>query len=198
MNGIGVIRGKCTGCSLCIETCPFGCISISDSHAKIGVDCTLCGACVKVCPMEAIVIEVKEGKKDLSECSGVLVFGEQEGSISPVVYELLGKGRELADKLGEDLECVILGDNMMAEANEMATYGVDRVYLYESPSLTRFRDDPYVDILSELVAEIKPSVFLIGATPIGRSVAPRLATRLKTGLTADCTGKLRYQEDCTL
>jgi len=117
-----------------------------------------------------------------------LVFGEQEGSVSAVVYELLGKGRELADKLQEDLECVILGNDMTEEAKEIAAYSVDRVYLYDSPQLARFRDDPYVDVLSDLVKEIKPSVFLIGATPIGRSLAPRLAARLKTGLTADCTG----------
>ncbi|MCW4027736.1 MAG: electron transfer flavoprotein subunit alpha, partial [Candidatus Bathyarchaeota archaeon] len=188
MSAIGVDKEKCTGCGLCVETCPFGCISISDNHAKMSPGCSLCGACVEACPMEAIVIEEKKQKADLSEYSGVLVFGEQEGSISAVVFELLGKGRELADKLQEDLQCVILGNDMTEEAKEIAAHSVDRVYLYDSPQLARFRDDPYVDILSDLVEEIKPSVFLIGATPIGRSLAPRLAARLRTGLTADCTG----------
>ena len=188
MGAVRLIRDKCTGCRLCVETCPFGLITMSDNHASIGVGCSLCGACVEACPMEAIIIEAKERKADLSDYSGVLVFGEQEGSVSAVVYELLGKGRELADKLEENLECVILGDDMMDEAKEIATYGVDRVYLYDSPTLAKFRDDPYVETLSALVEEIKPSVFLIGATPIGRSLAPRLATRLRTGLTADCTG----------
>jgi len=188
MSEIRLIRDRCTGCGLCVETCPFGLITMLDNHASIGVGCSLCGACVEACPMEAIVIEAKERKADLSEYSGVLVFGEQEGSVSAVVYELLGKGRELADKLEENLECVILGNEMMEQAKEIAAYAVDRVYLYDNPALARFRDDPYIDILSELVGKIKPSVFLIGATPIGRSLAPRLATRLKTGLTADCTG----------
>ena len=188
MSTIRLIKHKCTGCGLCVETCPFGFITMSDNHASIGVGCSLCAACVEACPMEAIVIEAKERKADLSDYRGVLVFGEQEGSVSAVVYELLGKGRELADKLEENLECVILGKEMMEEAKQIATYAVDRVYLYESPALTTFRDDPYVDILSDLVEDTKPSVFLIGATPIGRSLAPRLATRLRTGLTADCTG----------
>lgn len=134
------------------------------------------------------MLEVKERKRDLSDYSGVLVFGEQEGKISEVVYELLGKGKELADKLGEELECVILGNKMEAKVREIVTYGVNKVYFYDCSVLTNFRDDPYVDIITELVEEIKPSIFLIGATSIGRSIAPRIATKLRTGLTADCTG----------
>jgi len=154
----------------------------------IGKNCNLCGACIQTCPVEAIMLEVKERKRDLSDYSGVLVFGEQEGKISEVVYELLGKGKELADKLEEELECVILGSKMEAEVREIVTYGVNKVYFYDCSVLTNFRDDPYVDIITELVEEIKPSIFLIGATSIGRSIAPRIATKLRTGLTADCTG----------
>jgi electron transfer flavoprotein alpha subunit len=119
---------------------------------------------------------------------GVLVFGEQHGRISSVVYELLGKGRELADKLGEDLYCVVLGSEVQAGAENLLEYGVDRVYLFDDPVLAQYRDDPYVHVLGEFVGETTPSVVLIGATPIGRSLAPRLATKLRTGLTADCTG----------
>jgi electron transfer flavoprotein alpha subunit len=119
---------------------------------------------------------------------GVLVFGEQHGRISSVVYELLGKGRELADKLGEDLYCVVLGSEVQSDAENLLEYEVDRVYLYDDPVLAQYRDDPYVHVLSEFVGEMTPSVVLIGATPIGRSLAPRLATKLRTGLTADCTG----------
>lgn len=188
MATIRVIEDTCIGCSLCVEACPVSCISLEDEKAVIGGGCTFCGACVDVCPVEAIEIIVEEKRVDVSGYSGVLVFGEQDSTVAPVVYELLGKGRELADKLGEDLTCIILGHNMKAEAEEISTYGVDKVYLYDSQDVAQFRDDPYVEILSRLVEEIKPSIFLIGATPIGRSLAPRLATRLKTGLTADCTG----------
>jgi electron transfer flavoprotein alpha subunit len=104
-----------------------------------------------------------------------------------VVYELIGKGRELADKLGEPLECVVLGNNMQNQVDELANHAIDKIYLINDPSLAQFRDDPYTGVLTHLVQEIKPSIFLIGATSIGRSLAPRVATKLGTGLTADCT-----------
>jgi electron transfer flavoprotein alpha subunit len=189
MAEIRVLREKCTGCGLCVASCPFQCISVVEDKAVISVDCRLCEICVDVCPVKAIEMEKAERTIDLSEYSGVLVFGEQRrGVISPVVYELVGKGRELADKLDERLECVILGDNMKAQAEDLAEYNVNKVYVFDSTLLADFRDDPYTQFLTSLVKEIKPSIFLIGATSIGRSLAPRLATRLQTGLTADCTG----------
>lgn len=189
MAEIRVLREKCTGCGLCVASCPFQCISIVQDKAVISVDCRLCEICVDVCPVKAIEVEKAERTIDLSEYSGVLVFGEQRrGVISPVVYELVGKDRELADKLDERLECVILGDNMKAQAEDLAEYNVNKVYVFDSTLLADFRDDPYTQFLTSLVKEIKPSIFLIGATSIGRSLAPRLATRLQTGLTADCTG----------
>jgi len=189
MSEIKVLIDKCTGCGLCITSCPFQCISLVEDKAVISEECRLCGICVDVCPEKAIEVEEAERTVDLSAYSGVLVFGEQRrGVISPVVYELVGKGRELADKLDERLECVILGENMNAQAEDLATYSVDRIYLFDSPLLADFRDDPYTQLLTSLVKEVKPSIFLIGATSIGRSLAPRLAIRLQTGLTADCTG----------
>ena len=189
MAEIRVLLEKCTGCGLCIPSCPFQCISLVEDKVVISEDCRLCGICVDVCPVKAIEMEEAERTTDLSAYSGVLVFGEQRrGIISPVVYELVGKGRELADKLDERLECIILGENIKAQAEDLTAYGVERVYLFDSPLLADFRDDPYTQLLTTLVKEVKPSIFLIGATSIGRSLAPRLAIRLQTGLTADCTG----------
>jgi electron transfer flavoprotein alpha subunit/NAD-dependent dihydropyrimidine dehydrogenase PreA subunit len=189
MADIRVIRGTCTGCGLCVTACPFQCISLVEERAVISDECRLCGLCVDVCPVQAIVLEETARTVDVSAYRGVLVFGEQRGGvIAPVVYELIGKGRELADKLEERLECVVLGEHMTAQAEDLATYGVDRVYLFDSPLLADFRDDPYTHLLSTLVRSVKPSIVLVGATSIGRSLAPRLAIRLQTGLTADCTG----------
>ncbi len=134
--------------------------------------------------------ESKNGLREeyISNYRGILIFGEQrDGRIAPVVYELLGKGKELAKKLNENLFCVILGNNLKREAHNVSFY-CDKVYLYDDPKLTNFRIDPYTTIISNLAKEIKPSIILLGATPIGRSLGPRVAARLKTGLTADCTG----------
>lgn len=120
------------------------------------------------------------------EC-GVLVFAEQEdGKIHNVVYELLGKGRELADRLGKRLCAVLLGFGLEEKARELIYYGADRVYLFDHPSLKSFDIIRYKHNIVKLVNEVKPDIFLIGATRMGRSLAPRIAAALRTGLTADC------------
>jgi electron transfer flavoprotein alpha subunit len=120
------------------------------------------------------------------EC-GVLVFAEQEdGEIHKVVYELLGKGRELADRLKKSLCTVLLGFRVEDKAKELIYYGADRVYLFDHPSLKEFDVIRYKHNIVNLVNEVKPDIFLVGATKIGRSLAPRIAAALRTGLTADC------------
>ncbi len=189
MAEIKVLKEKCSGCGLCVKACPFGAIALTDGMAVINEDCRLCRNCISVCSENAIVLQREEKKIDFTGYKGILVFGEQrKGIISPVVYELLGKGRELANQLKETLECVVLGYNMRKQAEDLASYSVDNIYLYDSPVLEEFRDDPYTQLLVNLVHEVKPNVFLLGATSVGRSLAPRVATALKTGLTADCTG----------
>lgn len=182
-------RSKCTKCGICVEACPFGCITLVDGYPEIS-ECRFCGICVTRCPESAISIATKEMPHvDLSGYKGVMVFAEQkQGKISPVVYELIGKGGELARKLDEPLEVVILGEGMREYAEELTHYGVDKVCLYQHPLLNDFTDDPYSQIIANLIIEVKPSIVLIGATSIGRSLAPRISTILKTGLTADCTG----------
>jgi electron transfer flavoprotein alpha subunit/NAD-dependent dihydropyrimidine dehydrogenase PreA subunit len=182
------VKDSCTGCGACVPSCPFGAITIESGRAKIGEGCRVCGACVDACPSGAIEV-AKVEVLDLSSWRGVLVFAEQHGSvIHPVAYELLGKGRELADQLHEPLYAVILGKDVKPEAKELVSRGADRVFVYEDSSLESFRDDPYTDLLAAACREMKPSIFLIGATSIGRSLGPRVAARLGTGLTADCTG----------
>ena len=118
---------------------------------------------------------------------GVLVYAEHEnGVIHPVSFELLGKGMEIADRLGVELWSVLLGHRVKRQAEELVYYGADRVFLYDHPTLEVFDVVRYKHVLVKLVRETEPLVFLVGATPLGRSLAPRVAAALNTGLTADC------------
>lgn len=103
-----------------------------------------------------------------------------------MVYELLGKGRGLADRLKKGLCATLLGYGLEGEARELIYYGADRVYLLNHSSLREFNVVTYKHNIVRLVNSVKPDIFLIGATKIGRSLAPRIAAALKTGLTADC------------
>ena len=201
--GIEIISDKCTGCGICIKSCPFGLIHLVERSKPVRLDnkkvtriveidpgCNLCGACLDACKLSAIKIErERAGERDLSVYKNVWVFAEQKrGKIQDVVYELLGKGRELADKLGERLACVLIGNDIKSQTSDLISHGSDIVYVVDAPMLKEFQDDPYTDVLSKLILEEKPSVILMGATAIGRSFASRVAARIETGLTADCTG----------
>lgn len=124
----------------------------------------------------------------MKDNQGLLVFAEQrDGVIHPVSYELLGKGSEIAKKLGIEVASVLLGYKMEEESRELIYYGADKVFLYDHPLLAEFDMLNYKHALVNLVKEIKPDIFLFGATHIGRSLGPRVAAALGTGLTADCT-----------
>jgi electron transfer flavoprotein alpha subunit len=111
-------------------------------------------------------------------------FEGQAGSIS---WEMAGKGRELADQLGTTLTACVLGHNVEAVAQEAIAYGADRVFLVDDPTLARYRTDPYAVVLVDLVERYKPEIVIMGASSRGRDLAGSAATRLVTGLTADCT-----------
>ena len=188
---IKIINDKCTGCTICIKVCPFGAITMVEKKAVIDLDkCTLCGACVEACKFEAIVLKrTSKQTADLDAYHGVWVFGEQKrGVIQPVVFELLGKGTELAKKLNTRLSCVLLGHNVKDKAEELIHRGADVVYLVDTPELEHFLDEPYTQVIVQLIRKYRPEIFLCGATTIGRSLVSRVAVKIHTGLTADCTG----------
>lgn len=134
----------------------------------------------------------------MKEYKGLMVFAEQrEGRIHPVSYELLGKGREITDRLGVELSSVLLGHQMEEEAKELIYYGADKVFFYEHPAFKDFDLLNCKHNIVRLVREVKPEIFLFGATRLGRSLGPRVAVALDTGLTADCTG-LDLDEDGNL
>jgi electron transfer flavoprotein alpha subunit len=190
MSHITIISEKCVGCKLCVGACPFNAIEVTEKKAKILDDCTLCGACVSSCKFNAIDFQKDEtdASVDLSEYQGVWVFGEQKNNqVSQVVSELLGEGRKLADKLSVPLSVVLIGSEIEGQAADLIACGSDNVYLVEHESLKNYNDESYADIFVQLVKRFKPEVILLGATTYGRSLAPRVASRLNTGLTADCT-----------
>ncbi len=188
---IRILEEKCIGCGVCLPVCPFGAISVEDEKARIDpTKCNLCGACVTSCGFAAVeLLQEEKETVDKSEYQGVWVFAEQkEGKIAAVTWELLGEGRKLADRLGSPLSAVLLGRQMDEAARELFYYGADRVILADSPQLENFLEEPYTEVMVEVIRRYKPAIVLLGATTIGRSLAPRVAARLETGLTADCTG----------
>lgn len=190
MANIKILLDKCIGCKMCIGGCPFNAIKVLDKKAVIQENCTLCGACVSSCKFKAIDFEKDEAGTavDISLYKDVWVFGEQkDGETANVALELLGEGRKLADQLSVKLAAVLMGDNVEAAAKKLISYGADEVYLVDAPSLKNFNDEAYADIFAQLISRYRPEIVLMGATTYGRSLAPRVASRLNTGLTADCT-----------
>jgi len=181
----------CTGCGSCVANCPYGGIEVIENVAVIKEECTLCGSCVEACPVDAIILEKEEyiDKVDKSQYKGVWVIAEHyKGEIHKVAYQLLGKGRELADILNVKLTIVVLGDKFDNIIEQFGDYGADEVIYVKSAILKDYYSDLYVNTLTGLIKQHKPEIILIGATATGRDFAPRVAKRLNAGLTADCTG----------
>ena len=125
----------------------------------------------------------------IEDYKDVWVFAEQRGGeLSKAALQLLGKGRELADTLGQKLCAVLLGEDVDGLAQELIYHGADCVYAGDNPKLKNFQTDTYTYVISNLIQEYKPNIMLYGATHIGRDLAPRIAQRVWVGLTADCTG----------
>ncbi len=179
----------CIGCGLCEDNCPFDAIHVEEGKAVVGDACTLCGTCVDHCEVAAISIEKEEvAGIDLDAWSGVWVYAEyRNGRIAPVTHELLGVGSTLAARRGVKLAAVLLCESAGDVPAELIASGADLVYTVEDPALQDFTDDAYGNALEDLALKYKPEIILAGATAIGRSFIPRVATTLGTGLTADCT-----------
>lgn len=185
-----VKKEACKGCRLCIKSCPFSAITLDDQKkAVIGMACTECGTCVEKCPFHAIEKTAAEKEKaDISAYHGVWVFAEQRGGkLMPVVIELLGEGRKLAQQIGTELCAVLLGENVADLARECIGYGADKVYVADAPELKDYTTDAYTKVIYEAIQQYKPEIVLCGATHIGRDLGPCLSVKCETGLTADCT-----------
>ena len=125
---------------------------------------------------------------NINEYKGVFVFAQQvDGIVGGIAFELVGEGKKLANDLGVEVTAVLLGSDIKDQADRLGAYGADKVIVVDDPMLKDYRTEPYTHAMASVIKEFKPEIVLIGATAIGRDLGPRLAARIHTGLTADCT-----------
>jgi electron transfer flavoprotein alpha subunit len=193
-----IIPDKCIACQMCVGECPVSAIQMKGGVAVIDPEvCIGCGKCFDVCPVGAVIFEKPRKKKPAApgqprpagDYEGVAVFIEtREGRGAEVSWELIGKAREIADKLKTPVLGFLPGSHVSSVAAEAIARGCDTVYVIDDPLLQHYFPGTYGRAMVQLCREVKPEMLLLGATALGRDLAGVVATRLETGLTADCTG----------
>ncbi|MFA6715271.1 MAG: electron transfer flavoprotein subunit alpha/FixB family protein [Victivallaceae bacterium] len=181
-----------------IKLCPFNAIESSGSELRINAACKMCRICVKKEPEIFEFIESSQSGADKNLWRGIAVYIDHiDGDIHPVSFELIGKARELAAKIKQPVNCLMIGSGIKEQAREALEYGADNVFVYDREELEHFKIEPYTTVLEDFITRTKPAAVLVGGTVFGRSLAPRAAARFRTGLTADCT-VLDIQENTDL
>ena len=181
---------KCIGCRKCVPACPVNSIIMTDRKAIILDTCTSCGDCKPVCPVEAIYVEITDAKMEgFDDYKGIAVVIEtEENSVRDISLELLSEAGKLSNQLKCEITAIILAEKPDSFYSDIFSYGADKIYSVSGKEFAGFNPLVYSDALSNAAAEIKPEIIFIGATNKGRALASRVAVKLKTGLTADCTG----------
>ncbi len=212
-----IIGPGCISCGLCVGECPSEALELGDSGVVVDAGkCTECGDCVSVCPSNILSLpegagkSAEEPKQTSAEpspaapgakvekkaapvpggdvWSGVWVVIEyNRGEVAPVSWELLGEGRKLANDIGCELAGVLVGHDVEAVIPEAFAHGAEKVYVVDDPVLKDYRTQPYAEAVADLVRRYQPEIILMGATAMGRDMFPVVATKMQTGLTADCT-----------
>ncbi|MEA1878398.1 MAG: electron transfer flavoprotein subunit alpha/FixB family protein [Bacteroidota bacterium] len=182
-----------------IKVCPFDALEFeSNDELILNAACKMCKICVKRLPEIFEYVEDVAPSVNKDEWRGVTVYIDHiEGDIHPVSFELIGKARKMADKIGHPVQCLLMGSNISEIAEQVLHYGADEVFVYDKPQLHNFRIEPYTAVFEDYINKNKPTIVLVGGTTVGRSLAPRIAARFRTGLTADCT-TLDVQENTDL
>jgi lactate dehydrogenase (NAD+,ferredoxin) subunit LctC len=190
MPQIKINQDKINDAEEILKICPFGALEINASgEVELNAGCRMCSICIKKGPEGAFVyIEDVAPTINKDEWRGVTVYVEHaDGDIHPVTYELLGKAKELAAVINHPVYALFIGSNIQTVAEKLFSYGADEVFVYDDSALKHFRIEPYSMCFEDFIVKNKPSTILVGGTTIGRSLAPRVAARIHTGLTADCT-----------
>ena len=197
MSGLIIDGEACIGCGRCVRACASGGIVVEGERpnrcARVTDGCILCGGCVDACPVNAISIERDEttGAVDLDAYRDIWVFvqTDEHDAVASVAFELVGKGRELADARGCRLVALVgMGpEGSLGDLEHLVCAGADEVLVCRDERLRQNDAEVYARLICDLVAERKPEAILYGATAFGRELAPGVAVRLQTGLTADCT-----------
>lgn len=171
-----------------VKVCPFGAISYADGKLDISSACKMCKMCTKKGDGAIEYVEETKISVDKSLWNGICVYVDHCGDkIHRVTYELCGKARELAKVTGHSVYALVIGNNIGNSVEKLLHYGVDKVFVYDDPAFEDFKIEPYTAAFCDFIEKIKPSSILIGATNLGRQLAPRVAARCRAGLTADCT-----------
>ncbi len=199
MGNLVVDQNKCNLCGNCVSQCPFGAIRAVAGKIVIHDSCKFCKLCLKKCPASAIsLVGPEQSGIDKSLWRGILIYVEHlDGVVHPVTLELIGKARELAARINHPVYALFIGADIGKQADELLKNGVDRILVYDEQPLQYFKVDTYANIFEDCINELKPAIVLVGATAVGRSLAPRVAARFRTGLTADCT-QLEVRPDSNL
>lgn len=189
MGKLVIDQSKIEDIQALMDICPFGAMEEKDGKLEINAACKTCKLCVKKGPKGAVTyIEDEKPQIDKSLWNGIAVYVDHvDGKIHPVTMELIGKARELAAKINHPVYALFIGSGLDGKSEELLHYGVDKVFVYDDEKLARFMIEPYTAVFEDFINTQKPSAILVGATTVGRQLAPRVAARMRTGLTADCT-----------